>query len=108
MGASMGVTWCSGDGLKVRENGQLTACFVDTLLLIPTAVVVFLLLPVFVVILCNENKRFGHTCMRFKYHAQRWILTMLLLLCLLAKVGEGFMLQKMISTTSLHLYLPNM
>ena len=104
----MGVTWCSGDGLKVRENGQLTACFVDTLLLIPTAVVVFLLLPVFVVILCNESKRFGHTCMRFKHHAQRWFLTMLLLLCLLAKVGEGFMLQEMISTTSLHLYLPNM
>lgn len=103
----MAVPWCSGDGLKVRENGQLTTCFVDTLLLIPTAVVVFLLLPVLVIILRNESKPFGHACVRFKYHAQRWSLTLLLLLCLFTKVGEGFMLQKMISTTSLHLYLPN-
>lgn len=104
----MGVSWCSSSGLKVRENGQLTSCFVDTLLLIPTAVVVFVLFPVLALILRREPKVFGQTCARFQYHSQRWILTMLLLLCLLAKVGEGFMLQEMISTTPLHLYVPNM
>ncbi len=104
----MAVTWCSGSGLSIRENGELTSCFVDTLLLIPTAIVLFILIPALVLILRGKSEVFGQTCVRFKHHSLRWMLTILLLLCYLAKIGEGFMYQEKISTTPLHLYLPNM
>ena len=104
----MAATWCSGSGLKVRENGDLTSCFVDTLLLIPTAIVLFILIPALVLILRGKSEVFGQSCVRFKHHSLRWMLTILLLLSYLAKIGEGFMFQEQISTTPLHLYLPNM
>ena len=105
---NMAVTWCSESGLEVRVDGELTSCFIDTLLLIPTAIVVFILLPALVIILRGKSEVFGHSCVRFKYHSLRWLLTILLLLCYLAKIGEGFMYQEKISSTPLHLYLPNM
>ena len=104
----MAITWCSGSGLHVRRNGELSSCFVDTLLLIPTAIVLFILIPALVLILRGKTEVFGQSCVRFKHHSLRWMLTILLLLCYLAKIGEGFMFQEMISTTPLHLYLPNM
>ena len=104
----MAVTWCSGSGFKVRVNGELTSCFIDTLLLIPTAIVLFLLIPALVLILRGKSEVFGQSCVRFKHHSIRWLLTILLLLCYLAKIGEGFMYQEKISSTPLHLYLPNM
>ncbi|XP_028395271.1 ATP-binding cassette sub-family C member 9-like [Dendronephthya gigantea] len=103
----MAVTWCSGSGIKVRENGVLTSCFVDTLFLIPTAIVLFVLIPALVLILRGKSEVFGQSCVRFKHHSLRWMLTILLALSYLAKIGEGFMYQQQISTTPLHLYLPN-
>lgn len=103
----MAVTWCSGSGIKVRENGVLTSCFVDALFLIPTAIVLFVLIPALVLILRGKPDVFGQSCVRFKHHSLRWMLTILLVLSYLAKIGEGFMYQQQISTTPLHLYLPN-
>ena len=104
----MAITWCSGSGFNVRENGELTSCFVDTLLLIPTAVVLFVLIPALVLVLRGQSKIFGQSCVRLKHHALRWILTILLLLSYFAKIGEGFMFQEKITTKPLHLYLPHM
>ena len=106
--SNMAVAWCSGSGFKVRVNGELTSCFIDTLLLIPTAIVLFILIPALVLILQGKSKVFGQSCVRFKHHSLRWLLTILLLLCYLVKIGEGFMYQEKISSTPLHLYLPNM
>ena len=92
----------------MRENGKLTSCFVDTLLLIPTAIVLLVLIPSLVLVLRGQSKIFGQSCVRFKHHTLRWMFTILLLLSYLTKIGEGFMFQEKITTKPLHLYLPNM
>lgn len=104
----MAITWCSSEGgFKIHDNNKLSGCFVNTLLFLPTAIVVLTILPVLIVLLRRQWKIFGQSCIRFKNHSWRWILTLLLVLSFVAKIGEGFMYQQRISTTPLHLYIPH-